>query len=39
LFDPSIMLVGAIPVAVLTLGAEGVLAAAQHVVARLSHGA
>ncbi|MDR7517994.1 MAG: ABC transporter permease [Armatimonadota bacterium] len=31
LFDPSVMLVGAIPVALLTLGAEAVLAGAQRV--------
>jgi osmoprotectant transport system permease protein len=31
LFDPAIMLVGAIPVAILTLGAEAVLAGAQRV--------
>jgi osmoprotectant transport system permease protein len=39
LFEPSIMLVGAIPVAILTLSAEGVLAGAERIVARLSHGA
>jgi osmoprotectant transport system permease protein len=39
LFDASIMLVGAIPVAILTLSAEGVLAGVERVVARLSHGA
>ena len=39
LFDTSIMLVGAIPVAILTLSAEGVLAGVERIVARLSHGA
>jgi osmoprotectant transport system permease protein len=39
LFDTSIMLVGAIPVAILTLSAEGVLAGVERAVARLSHGA
>jgi osmoprotectant transport system permease protein len=37
LFDPSIMLVGALPVAVLTLGAEVVLAGAQRVLQYLAH--
>lgn len=37
LFEPSIMLVGAISVAVLTLGVEAALAAAQRLVERLSH--
>lgn len=37
LFDPSIMLVGAIPVALLTLGAEVTLAGAQRVMETLSH--
>jgi len=36
LFDPTIMLVGAIPVALLTLGAEAVLAGAQRVFENLS---
>jgi osmoprotectant transport system permease protein len=39
LFDPAIMLVGAIPVAVLTLGAEAVLAGAQRMFERLAHAA
>jgi osmoprotectant transport system permease protein len=39
LFDASIMLVGAIPVAILTLSAEGALAGVERVVARLSQGA
>jgi osmoprotectant transport system permease protein len=39
LFDASIMLVGAVPVAILTLSAEGALAGVQRVVARLSHDA
>ncbi len=36
LFDPPIMLVGAIPVAILTLSAEGVLAGVQRLLERLS---
>ncbi|MGQ0572166.1 MAG: ABC transporter permease [Armatimonadota bacterium] len=36
LFDPAVMLVGAIPVALLTLGAEAVLAGAQRVLENLS---
>ncbi len=39
LFNPPVMLVGAIPVAVLTLSAEGVLAGVQRLVERFSHGA
>lgn len=38
LFDPSIMLVGAIPVALLTLAAEVTLAGAQRLMEILSHG-
>jgi osmoprotectant transport system permease protein len=38
LFDPAIMLVGAIPVALLTLGAEVVLAGAQRMLEHLAHG-
>lgn len=37
LFDPAVMLVGAIPVAVLTLGAEATLAAAQRLLDFLAH--
>ncbi len=37
LFDPPIMLVGAIPVAILTLSAEGVLAGVQRLVERFSN--
>lgn len=37
LFDPAIMLVGAIPVAILTLGAEVVLAGAQRVFEHRTH--
>ncbi len=37
LFNPPVMLVGAIPVAVLTLSAEGVLAGVQRLVERVSH--
>jgi osmoprotectant transport system permease protein len=37
LFDPSIMLVGAIPVAVLTIGAEAVLAGIQRMLKTLVH--
>lgn len=36
LFEPRIMLVGAIPVAVLTLGAEGILAGVQRLLENLS---
>lgn len=36
LFDPSIMLVGAIPVAILTLGAEGLLAGVQRLLENVS---
>ncbi len=36
LFDPAVMLVGAVPVAVLTLGVEAVLAGTQRVLARLA---
>ena len=36
LFDPSIMLVGAIPVAILTLGAEGLLAGLQRLLENVS---
>ncbi|MGH2374388.1 MAG: ABC transporter permease [bacterium] len=36
LFEPSVMLVGAIPVAILTLGAEAVLAGLQRLVEHLS---
>lgn len=36
LFDPAIMLVGAIPVAILTLGAEGILASVQRLLENLS---
>jgi osmoprotectant transport system permease protein len=37
LFDPAIMLVGAIPVAILTLGAEMVLAGIQRMLEYLAH--
>ena len=37
LFDPSIMLVGAVPVAVLTIGAEAVLAGIQRMLKTLVH--
>jgi osmoprotectant transport system permease protein len=37
LFEPPVMLVGAISVAILTLGIEGILAGAQRLVERLSH--
>ena len=37
LFEPPVMLVGAISVAALTLGVEAALAAAQRLVERLSH--
>jgi osmoprotectant transport system permease protein len=37
LFNPTIMLVGAIPVAILTLGAEAVLAGAQRILENLVH--
>jgi osmoprotectant transport system permease protein len=36
LFEPSVMLVGAIPVAILTLGAEGLLAGVQRLLERAS---
>lgn len=39
LFDPPVMLVGAIPVAVLTLSAEGFLAGTQRLVEHLTHAA
>jgi osmoprotectant transport system permease protein len=39
LFDPPIMLVGAIPVAVLTLSAEGFLAGTQRFLEHLTHAA
>jgi osmoprotectant transport system permease protein len=37
LFDPAIMLVGAIPVAILTMGAEAVLAGVQRTLEHLAH--